>query len=289
MQVILLDGQHDRLLLPLADALDLDQLHRIPLPLDQLPQHGFLIQTVHDCLEVAFGLGRGLHILQPVLYPERLHSSDAGGPPLLPNPLDDAQVRNDCRIAQFAFTLTPITGAALLDLQHLFLLDKTVQNGGERRLQNRQGWVFRVELEHESLQMPLNRDLRGELFCAQEHRGSFAGCGVLVTVFPGPLIVGPRNLAQGASLKSLPREFQGCCSSPVSAAWLVVVEFNSFSSHVFNELSRNLHRLPTFRAGTFRLRAIPSSVFQCIPRIAAASRKSSSGSKDGEADPSLDF
>jgi hypothetical protein len=35
--IILLDGQHDRLLLPLADALDLYQLHRIPLPCDDLP------------------------------------------------------------------------------------------------------------------------------------------------------------------------------------------------------------------------------------------------------------
>src|ERR1700733_1125617 len=126
--------------------------------------------------------------------------------------------------------------------------------------------------------MPLDRDLRGELFDAQKHRLSRIGCGVLVTVFPGPLLVGPRNLAQGASLKSLPREFQGSCSSPVNAARLVVVEFNSFSSHVFNKLSRNFHRLPTLSAGTFRLRAIPSSVFQCIPRMAAVSSRFSNGS-----------
>src|ERR1700679_392075 len=126
--------------------------------------------------------------------------------------------------------------------------------------------------------MPLDRDLRGELFDAQKHRLSRIGCGVLVTVFPGPLLVGPRNLAQGASLKSLPREFQGCCSSPVNAAWLVVVEFNSFSSQVFNEVRRNFHRFPTFSAGTLRLRAIPSSVFQCIPRMATASFRFSNGS-----------
>jgi hypothetical protein len=36
------------LLLAFTDPFDLDQLHRIPLPLDHLPQHGFLIHPMHE-------------------------------------------------------------------------------------------------------------------------------------------------------------------------------------------------------------------------------------------------
>jgi len=85
------------------------------------------------------------------------------------------------------------------------------------------------------------------------------------------LIVSPRNLAQGASLKSLPSELQGNHSCPVRATRLVEFEFNPFSSQIFSELTRNLHRFPTLKAGIFRDRAIPSSVFQCIPSKHAAS------------------
>jgi hypothetical protein len=126
--------------------------------------------------------------------------------------------------------------------------------------------------------MPLDRDLRGKVFCAQEHGFSFASCGVLVTVLPGPLFVSPRDLAQGASLKSLPSEYQGNYSCPVRAAWLVAFEFISCSNHLFSELTRNLHRFPTFKAGIFRVLAIVSKVFQCIPSNEAVSRRSSSSS-----------
>src|SRR5258707_14200186 len=105
----------------------------------------------------------------------------------------------------------------------------------------------------------------GKIFWSQEHGFSFACCGVLVTVLPGPLFVSPRDLAQGASLKSLPSELQGNYSCPVRAAWLVAFEFISCSNHLFNELTRNLQRFPTFKAGIFRVLAIVSKVFQCIP------------------------
>ncbi|HTF65221.1 MAG TPA: hypothetical protein VK638_21315 [Edaphobacter sp.] len=49
-----------------------------------------------------------------------------------------------------------------------------------------------------------DRDLRGELFCAQVHRCVLAGRGVFVAVLPPPFIVSPRYLAQTASLKALP-------------------------------------------------------------------------------------
>jgi hypothetical protein len=93
------------------------------------------------------------------------------------------------------------------------------------------------------------------------------------------LFVSPRDLAQGTSLKSLPSEFQGNYSCPVRAAWLVAFEFISCSNHRFSELTRNLHRFPTFKAGIFRVLAIVSKVFQCIPSNEAVSRRSSSSSK----------
>jgi hypothetical protein len=86
----------------------------------------------------------------------------------------------------------------------------------------------------------------------------------------------PRDFAQGASLTSLQSEFQGNYSCPVRAAWLVAFEFISCSYHLFSELTRNLHRFPTFKAGTFRVLAIVSKVFQCIPSNEAVSRRSSS-------------
>lgn len=51
--------------------------------------------------------------------------------------------------------------------------------------------------------MALDRRLRGKLFCADEHGFSFAGEGGLIAVLPGPLIVCPRNFAQGAALQEL--------------------------------------------------------------------------------------
>jgi hypothetical protein len=40
--------------LALADAFDFDELHRIQLSLDHLPQHGLLVRAIHDCLDVSF-------------------------------------------------------------------------------------------------------------------------------------------------------------------------------------------------------------------------------------------
>jgi len=91
-------------------------------------------------------------------------------------------------------------------------------------------------------------------------------CGVLVAVLPSPLIVSPRNPAQTASLKALPCELQGFLSCSVSTAWLVVVDFNPFSSQMFNELSRNLQRLPTFKAGIFRFEPYPPVSSNAPPR-----------------------
>jgi DNA polymerase IV len=90
--VILLDCQNDRPFLPLADAFDFDELHRIPLPFDHLPQHGLFVQAIHDCLDVTFGLWRSFHFSKPCLNQHRLYSRHAGGSPLRANSLDDAQV-----------------------------------------------------------------------------------------------------------------------------------------------------------------------------------------------------
>src|SRR5580698_2825973 len=61
----LLDGENHRSFATFADALDFDQFHRIPLPLDHLPQHGLLIQTMYDGLDVSFGLGGGFEASEP--------------------------------------------------------------------------------------------------------------------------------------------------------------------------------------------------------------------------------
>ena len=60
---------------------------------------------------------------------------------------------------------------------------------------------------------------------------------------------------------------------------MVVFEFMRCSNQEFSALTRNLHRLPSFKAGTLWSRAIVSSVFQCIPSRDAAWRKSRSSSK----------
>ncbi len=59
--------------------------------------------------------------------------------------LDDAQIRNGCRIAEFTFTIAPLTGSTLLDLKQPLFLDEAIQNGVEGWLQDAQGWVFAVE------------------------------------------------------------------------------------------------------------------------------------------------
>jgi len=99
------------------------------MQLDQLPQHGLFIQTVHDGFDVAFGFGCGIHLLQPLLDRERLHSRDVGRSPLHANLPDDAQVGADRRIAQLSLGVAPITRTALLDFEQLLLLDETIQNG----------------------------------------------------------------------------------------------------------------------------------------------------------------
>ena len=126
-----------------ADAFDFDELHRIPLPLHHLPQHGLLVQAIHDCLDVAFGFGRGFQFSEPSLNQHRLHSRDAGGSPLRANSLDDAEVGDYRRVAQQAF-LEVFTGATLLDFYHAFVLDKPVKNRVEGRLQHGQGRVLCV-------------------------------------------------------------------------------------------------------------------------------------------------
>ncbi len=47
---------------------------------------------------------------------------------------------------------------------------------------------------------------------------SLSGRGVFVAVLPRPFLVSPHDLAQAASLKTLPCEVQECCSCPVSTA-----------------------------------------------------------------------
>jgi hypothetical protein len=49
--------------------------------------------------------------------------------------------------------------------------------------------------------MPFCGSLRGKLVEAQEQGFSLHGYEILVSVLPSPLIVGPRNLAQGAALR----------------------------------------------------------------------------------------
>ena len=104
----------------------------------------------------------------------RFHPRDAGSSPLRADSLDDAEVGDDCRIAQLT-VLEMFTGATLLDLHHAFVLDKPVKNGVERRLHHGQGGVFLIEFEHESFEMPLRGGLRGKLVEAQEQGFSLIG------------------------------------------------------------------------------------------------------------------
>ena len=178
------------------------------LPLDHLPQHGLLVQAVHDSLDVVFGLGCGFQFSEPCLNQHRLHPRDAGCSPLRADSLDDAEVGDDCRIAHLT-VLEVFTGPTLLDFHHAFVFDKPVKNGVEGRLHHGQGRVLLIEFEHESFEMPFCGGLRGNLVEAQKQGSSLVGYGVLVAVLPSPLIVCPRNLAQGPALKTLPSELQG--------------------------------------------------------------------------------
>ena len=121
--------------------------------------------------------------------------------------------------------------------------------------------------------MTLDRHLRGKLLCANEHGFSFAGEGVLVAVLPGPLIVCPRNSAQGASLKSLPSEFQGRVT-PVQSeqrGWLYlslchVPATNSARWREISTASR-LSKLEFFALAP--LFPMSSSAFQATTRLRA--------------------
>ncbi len=88
--------------------------------------------------------------------------------------LDDAEVGDDCRIAQVTI-LEMLTGPNLLDFHHAFVLDKPVKNGVECRLHHGQGGVLLIEFEQESFEMPLRSGLRGKLVETQEQGFSLIG------------------------------------------------------------------------------------------------------------------
>jgi hypothetical protein len=129
--------------------------------------------------------------------------------------------------------------------------------------------------------VPLDRGLRWKLFCAEVHGLFLAGLGICVPILPGRLVVGSRHPPQIATLIALPSEFQGCRSCLVTSARSVVFNFRPVSSQLFSELSRNLQRFPTLKAGTSCCHALPSRVFECIPNTVAASCRSRRGSKAG--------
>jgi hypothetical protein len=153
-----------RLLIPLISA----SCHRIPLQFDYLPQHGFLIQAMHERLYVALVFGAASIFFSHFWTPSGLDSTDAGFTPLHSNLFDDTQVGARRRVAQVSINIAPVTGMLLLDLKQTLCRGKAIKNRVKGWLQDGQGWVFALDFKHESLQMPLDRDLRGKLFCAQE-------------------------------------------------------------------------------------------------------------------------
>jgi hypothetical protein len=80
-----------RSLMPLIST----RFDRIPLPLDQLPQDGLFIQTMHDGLEVPLSPRCGINLLQQVSNLNGLHPSVVSCPPLHSRALNDAKARND--------------------------------------------------------------------------------------------------------------------------------------------------------------------------------------------------
>ena len=109
------------------------------------------------------------------------------------------------------------TGPTLLDFHHAFVPDKPVKNGVEGRFHHGQGWVLLIEFEHESFEMPFCGGL-GEKLGELQNKDFLLLVRGLVAVLPSLFIVCPRNLAQGAALKTLPSELQGFCSCLVTTA-----------------------------------------------------------------------
>lgn len=72
------------------------------------------------------------------------HSSDADGSPPRSNVLDDAGVRNDCRIAEFAVVIAPIRGRRFLILRSLSssVKDRALQQQGAERKERGLGLMW---------------------------------------------------------------------------------------------------------------------------------------------------
>ena len=60
--------EDDGRLRPLADALQMDQIHRVPSDGKQFPEYCFFKEPVHECLDVSLGFGSARETTQPLLH-----------------------------------------------------------------------------------------------------------------------------------------------------------------------------------------------------------------------------